>query len=127
MIQFREVIDGDRYPGYSSFGDKAADKLRADKSFTYEFDINVYDYDAVNGFPAFNGYTNAVNYANGYDFLNGRFYVADYDAMGTGNSMDNGCIGTVYAEATDMAGNKVTKTLTISNIDKILPTVTVCL
>ena len=99
MIQFREVVDGDRYPGYSNFGDKAADKLRADKSFTYEFDINVYDYDAVNGFPAFNGYTNAVNFANGYDFLNGRFYVADYDAMGTGNSMDNGCIGTVYAEA----------------------------
>ena len=99
MIQFREVIDGDRYPGYSSFGDKAADKLRADKSFTYEFDINVYDYDAVNGFPAFNGYTNVVTYANGYDFLNGRFYVADYDPMGTGNSMDNGCIGTVYAEA----------------------------
>ena len=99
MIQFREVVDGDRYPGYSNFGDNAADKLRADKSFTYEFDINVYDYDAVNGFPAFNGYTNAVTYANGYDFLNGRFYVADYDAMGTGNSMDNGCIGTVYAEA----------------------------
>ena len=99
MIQFREVVDGDRYPGYSNFGDKAADKLRADKYFTYEFDINVYDYDAVNGFPAFNGYTNVVTYANGYDFLNGRFYVADYDAMGTGNSMDNGCIGTVYAEA----------------------------
>ena len=31
--------------------------------------------------------------------------------------------GTVYAEATDIAGNKVTKTLDIGNIDKTLPTV----
>ena len=32
--------------------------------------------------------------------------------------------GTVYAEATDIAGNKVTANLTVGNIDKILPTVT---
>jgi uncharacterized repeat protein (TIGR02543 family) len=33
--------------------------------------------------------------------------------------------GTVYAEATDIAGNKITATLQITNIDKTLPTATI--
>lgn len=97
-IEFREVVDGDRYPGYSNFGNKSADKLREEKSFTYEFDINVYDYDPVNGFPSINGYTDAVFYANGYDFQSGYFYIADYEPMGGSTSISNGCIGKIYAK-----------------------------
>ena len=57
MIKFREVVDGDRRIGYSAFNDRCSEKLQSDKSFTYEYDVVVYDYDAVNGYPVLNGYT----------------------------------------------------------------------
>jgi glucan-binding YG repeat protein len=48
----------------------------------------------------------------------------DYTINGTSNVVVKTNGKTVTATATDVAGNRVTKTLTISNIDKVLPTVT---
>lgn len=96
MIKFREVVDGDRWIGYSAFNDRCSEKLQSDKSFTYEYDVVVYDYDAVNGYPVLNGYTDgSIDNANGYDFLNKCFYIADF------NKMNNGYI-TKYEAKTEM-------------------------